>query len=67
MHDADEMTQQFRASLKDALEQQRQMLERQREINIRLDALIEVLAEVLATAASGGEIEDVPPEVERIQ
>jgi hypothetical protein len=33
MHD-DEMTKAFRASLKEALEQQREMLERQGEINV---------------------------------
>jgi hypothetical protein len=41
MHDDAEMTAQFRDSLKEALEQQREMLERQREINAKLDVLIE--------------------------
>jgi hypothetical protein len=61
MHDVDEMTQQFRASLKEALEQQRQMLERQREINAKLDVLIETLAKALALATCDDVvIEDVP-------
>jgi hypothetical protein len=68
MHDdaAAEMTRLFRDQLKQNLEQQRKMLERQREINAKLDVLIEALAKALALATCDDvQIEDVPPEAGR--